>query len=98
MTDKPIDTHELEPADAPKKGDVTPSIQWLLVESRHSRYAAQLKKSDREAYHDYIVGLVFTLDGQPVRMPHALTKKTVGQIVAAFEERFGEDPARGQEA
>lgn len=92
MTDKPIDTHELEPADAGKKDkDAAPSIQWLLVESRHSRYAAQLKKTDREAYTDYIIGLVFTLDGQPVRAPHNLTKKVIGQIVAAFEERFGEE-------
>lgn len=87
-----VTTHELNPEEASKK-DASLSIQWLLVESRHTRYAAQLKKSDREAYHDYIVGLVFTLDGQPVRMPHALSKKVIGQIAAAFEERFGEDKA-----
>lgn len=91
MTDDPAATHELDPKDAPKKpvGDPPPSIAWLLVETRHARYAAQLKKSDKDAYHDYIVGLVFSLDGQPLRMPHALSKKVIGQIVAAFEAEFG---------
>lgn len=86
-----ITTHELDPADAPSPKDVVPSIAWLVVEPRHYQEAQRLKKDEGiEAYREYIVSLVFSLDRQSVRQPHTLSKKTVGQIVAAFEERFSD--------
>lgn len=79
-----ITTHELE------SKDITPSIQWLLVEPRHYQEAQRLKKEEnKEAYQDYILSLVFSLDGQRMPPPQPLTKKTIGQVVTAFEERFG---------
>lgn len=86
-----VTTKDLDPEDAPKKDEVTPSIAWLVVEPRHYQEAQRLKKDEGiEAYRGYIVTLVFSLDRQSVRQPHTLTKKVIGQIVTAFEERFGE--------
>lgn len=78
-------THELE------SKDITPSIQWLLVEPRHYQEAQRLKKDEGvEAYRGYIISLVFSLDGQRMPTPQPLTKKVIGQVVTAFEERFGD--------
>lgn len=78
------------PTAIPADKDTVPSIAWLLIEPRHYQEAQRIKKDvGIDAYRDYVISLVFSLDGRRMPPQQPLTKKVIGQVAAAFEERYG---------
>lgn len=83
----------------PQPPTPAPRILWKAVEPRHYARAQERKKAGKMAYTDYVISLVERFDAQLVGVPGLygelpigaiqLDKAQVGQVLAAFEERFG---------
>lgn len=74
-----------------------PRITWKAVEPRHYARAQERKKESKAAYTDYVMRLVEAWDfadkdgaNIPPGEGNYLNREQTGQVLTAFEARFGE--------